>query len=102
MVFLNNIYNMKYLRKYNENIDTFDVDFAIIKIKEKFPKVKEMLGKEVLMWTHPKDGSSYSDRSNNEAEDIIITHLINWYSSEHPYSDENKETLIEAIQKLLI
>ena len=24
---------MRYLRKYNENIDTFDVDFAIAKIK---------------------------------------------------------------------
>ena len=95
---------MKYLRKYNENIDTFDVDFAIAKIQEQFPfeKVKEMLDKEVLEWTpEDEDGSYYSEHSNGEAEDAIITHLIDWYSSKYPssYSDENEDTLRESIQK---
>ncbi len=38
---------MKYIKKYNENVDLFDVDFAITKIQEQFnfDKVKEMLDK---------------------------------------------------------
>ena len=95
---------MKYLRKYNENVDTFDVNFAIAKILEQFPfeKVKEMLDKEVLEWTpEDEDGSYYSEHSNGEAEDAIITHLIDWYSSKYPssYSDENEEVLRKSIQK---
>jgi len=101
---------MKYLRKYNENINTFDVDFAISKIKEHFDfkKVKEMLDKEVLEWTpEDEDGSYYSEHSNGEAEDTIITHLIDWYSIKYPssYSEENEEAssnysvLRKAIQK---
>jgi hypothetical protein len=101
---------MKYLRKYNENIDTFDVDFAIAKIQEQFPfeKVKEMLDKEVLEWTpEDEDGSYYSEHSNGEAEDAIITHLIDWYSIKYPsgYSEESEDansnypTLRQAIQK---
>lgn len=95
---------MRYLKKYNENIDTFDVDFAIAKIKEHFTfdKVKQMLDEEVLEWTpEDEDGSYYTEHSNGEAEDVIITHLIDWYSSKYPsgYSDENEEVLREAIQK---
>ena len=95
---------MRYLRKYNENIDTFDVDFAIAKIKEhfNFDKVKEMLDKEVLEWTpEEEDGSYYTEHSNGEAEDAIITHLVDWYSSKYPssYSDENEEALRKSIQK---
>jgi hypothetical protein len=95
---------MKYLRKYNENNSDFDVDFAIAKIQEQFPfdKVKQMLDKEVLEWTpENEDGSYYSEHSNGEAEDAIITHLIDWYSSKYPssYSDENEDTLRESIQK---
>ena len=95
---------MRYLRKYNENINTFDLDFAIAKIKEyfTFDKVKQMLDKEVLEWTpEDEDGSYYTEHSNGEAEDAIITHIIDWYSSKYPsgYSDENEEVLREAIQK---
>ena len=96
---------MKYLRKYNENNSELDVDFAIAKIQEQFPfdKVKQMLDKEVLEWTpEDEDGSYYSEHSNGEAEDAIITHLIDWYSSKYPsssYSDESEDTLREAIQK---
>ena len=96
---------MKFLRKYNENIDTFDVDFAIAKIQEQFPfeKVKEMLDKEVLEWTpEDEDGSYYSEHSNGEAEDAIITHLMDWYLSKYPtsfFSFDNEYDLSNAIQK---
>ena len=95
---------MKYLVKYNESVETFDVYFAIAKIMEQFPfeKVKEMLDKEVLEWTpEDEDGSYYSEHSNGEAEDAIITHLVDWYSSKYPssYSDDNEEILREAIQR---
>jgi hypothetical protein len=88
----------------NENLNNFDVDFAIAKIQEKFPfdKVKQMLDKEVLEWTpEDEDGSYYSEHSNGEAEDAIITHLIDWYSIKYPsgYSDDSDDILREAIQK---
>jgi len=94
----------------NENKNEFDVDFAIAKIKEHFTfdKVKQMLDKEVLEWTpEDEDGSYYSDHSNGEAEDAIITHLIDWYSIKYPsgYSEESEDansnysTLRQAIQK---
>lgn len=92
---------MKYLRKYNENVNSFDVDFAIAKIQEHFPfeKVKEMLDKEVLEWT-PENGD-YSHFSNGEAESAIINYLIDWYSDKYPssYSEENQDILMSAIQK---
>jgi hypothetical protein len=88
----------------NENKNEFDVDFAIAKIKEHFTfdKVKQMLDKEVLEWTpEDEDSSYYTDHSNGEAEDAIITHLIDWFSSKYPsgYLDENEDILRDAIQK---
>jgi hypothetical protein len=61
-----------------------------------------MLDKEVLEWTpEDEDGSYYSDHSNGEAEDAIITHLIDWYSIKYPsgYSDGSEDTLRQSIQK---
>lgn len=87
--------------KLNESLESFDVDFAIAKIQEhfEFQEVKEMLDKEVLEWD--ESGSSYYQLSNGEAEDAIISHLIDWYSSKFPsgYSDINQEILKETIQK---
>ena len=64
---------MKYLRKYNENVDTFDVNFAIAKILEQFPfeKVKEMLDKEVLEWTPEDEDGSYPSSFSEENEEIL-------------------------------
>jgi hypothetical protein len=92
------------IKDWIEESRKFDVDFAIAKIKEQFPfeKVKEMLDNEVLEWT-PEDESEsyYVENSNGEAEDAVITHLIDWYVSKYPssYSDENVDTLRDAIQK---
>ena len=91
--------------KLNESLESFDVDFAIAKIKEQFPfqKVKEMLDKEVLEWSpEDEDSSYYSENSNDEAEDAIITHLIDWYLSKYPisfFSFDNEYDLSDAIQK---
>jgi len=96
--------------KLNESSEYFDKDFAIAKIKEQFPsdKVKQMLDKEVLEWTpEDKDSSYYLNHSSGEAEDTIITHLIDWYSIKYPssYSEESEEAssnypdLKQAIQK---
>jgi len=82
----------------NESLNSFDVDFAITKIKEHFTtdQLLEMLDKEKLEWD-----DNYTDRSNSEAEDAIITYLIDWYSKKYPssYSDENQEVLRKSIQK---
>jgi len=92
------------IKDWIEESRKFDVDFAIAKIKEQFPfeKVKEMLDNEVLEWT-PEDESEsyYVENSNGEAEDAVITHLIDWYVSKYPssYSDENETTLRDVIQK---
>jgi hypothetical protein len=91
--------------KLNESLESFDVDFAIAKIKEQFPfqKVKEMLDKEVLEWSpEDEDSSYYSENSNGEAEDAIITNLIDWYLSKYPisfFSFDNEYDLSDAIQK---
>jgi hypothetical protein len=91
--------------KLNKSLESFDVDFAIAKIKEQFPfqKVKEMLDKEVLEWSpEDEDSSYYSENSNDEAEDAIITHLIDWYLSKYPisfFSFDNEYDLSDAIQK---
>jgi len=93
--------------KLNESLESFDVDFAIAKIKEQFPfqKVKEMLDKEILEWTNDTSSarSSYSDYSNGEAENAIITYLIDWYLSkywdEELFSSDDESDLSDAIQK---
>jgi hypothetical protein len=91
--------------KENSNFDSdFDSDFAITKIQEQFPfiKVKEMLDKEVLEWTpEEEDNTYYSEHSNGEAEDAIITHLIDWYFSKYPssYSEDYEDSFRESIQK---
>lgn len=88
--------------KLNESLESFDVDFAITKIKEQFSfeKVKEMLDKEVLEWD--EDSSSYYQLSNGEAENAIITYLMDWYLSKYPisfFSFDNEYDLSDAIQK---
>ena len=72
---------MKYLRKYNENIN-FDKDFAIIKIKEHFSEsdVIEMIKKEISEWSD--DEESYSNIGNGEAEEMVIHEMINWFKKE--------------------
>ena len=70
---------MKYLKKFNEAIE--DPDFIMTKIKEEFPyeRVKEMYQDEIREWTPDgEDESWYEENNNGEAEDMIITQLIDW------------------------
>lgn len=92
---------MKYLKKYNENKEQQDPEFAIAKIKGRYPKdmVQEMLDKEVKQWTpDDKDPNFYSTSGNGEAEDVIINHMIGWFSKKYySLSDENFESVKQLI-----
>ena len=100
---------MKHLRKYNENESTFDVEFAITKIKDKFPEdeVIDKFDNEILEWVDSdweeefeSEYDWYIEHNNGEAQDVIIDELVNWYTSEHgETSFENKSELIDRIKE---
>ena len=82
---------MRYLRKYNES-STFDIDFAITKIKEKYTEdfVTSRFDEEVLEWVdsdwkdeYDSEYDRYVDHNNGEAQDVVIDEIIDWYQSEH-------------------
>lgn len=79
---------MKYLRKYNENIDT---DFAIVKIREHFSEeeVVGMVKKEISEWVDDED--FYSNNGNGEAEEVVIQEMINWFKREFSKQIEEDE-----------
>ncbi len=79
---------MKYLRKYNENIDT---DFAIVKIREHFSEeeVASMVKKEISEWVDDED--FYSSNGNGEAEEVVIQEMINWFKREFSKQIEEDE-----------
>jgi len=86
---------MKYLKKYNENQEQQDPEFAIAKIKVRYPEdmVQDMLDKEVKQWIpDDKDPDFYSTSGNGEAEDVIINQMIGWFEKKYyALSDENFE-----------
>ena len=94
---------MKYLKKYNENLDQQDPVFAIAKIKEEYPKdkVQDMLDKEIKQWIpDEKDPDFYSTSGNGEAEDVIINQMIGWFDKKYySLSDENFEKVKQLILK---
>jgi len=85
---------MKYLVRFNESESPkFDVDFAMSKIKEHFSEdeVISSFDDEVLNWVDDdwnNDGEYdgeydwYVDHNNGEAQDVIITNIINWFKKE--------------------
>lgn len=89
---------MRYLNKYskfneNDSSEEFDIDFAMSKIKEKFSEeeVVAMYDEELLEWVDSsweEDGYDseydwYVDHNNGEAQDVVITQIINWYKKEY-------------------
>ena len=94
---------MKYLKKYNENIEQQDPIFAIAKIKEQYSKdkVQKMLEEETKQWTpDEKDPDFYSTSGNGEAEDVIINQMIGWFDKNHyALSEENFEKVKELVLK---
>ena len=94
---------MKYLKKYNENLEQQDPIFSIAKIKEQYPKdkVQKMLDEEVKQWIpDEKDPDFYSTSGNGEAEDVIINQMIGWFDKNHyALSEENFEKVKELVLK---
>jgi beta-lactamase class D len=84
---------MKYLRKYNEN-STFDIDFAIVKIREHFSEeeVASMVSKEISEWADDED--FYSNNGNGEAEEVVIQEMINWFKREFSKQIEEDEFIV--------
>ena len=82
------------LEKYSksESVDEFDLDSAMSKIKEKYSDsdVADMFDNEILEWVDPdweEDYESeydwYMDHNNDEAQDVVIESIINWYKKEY-------------------
>jgi len=94
---------MKYLKKYNENLDQQDPVFVIAKIKEEYPKdkVQDMLDKEIKQWVpDEKDPDFYSTSGNGEAEDVIINQMIGWFDKKYySLSEENFEKVKQLLLK---
>lgn len=86
---------MKYLRKYNEN-STFDIDFAIVKIREHFSEeeVASMVSKEISEWADDED--FYSNNGNGEAEEVVIQEMINWFKRE--FSKQIEESYFAVLE----
>jgi beta-lactamase class D len=96
---------MRYLRKYNEN-STFDIDFAIVKIREHFSEeeVASMVSKEISEWADDED--FYSSNGNGEAEEVVIQEMINWFKREFSKQIEESdfavlEDEIKAVYQVL-
>jgi hypothetical protein len=94
---------MKYLKKYNENLDKQDPVFAIAKIKEQYTKdkVQDMLDIEIKQWIpDEKDPDFYSTSGNGEAEDVIINQMIGWFDKKYySLSEENFEKVKQLLLK---
>ncbi len=95
---------MKYLKKYNESKEEFDLEFAMAKIKEKYSEmdVAKMFDEELLEWVDPdweeeyeSEYDWYMDHNNGEAQDVVIEQIINWYKGEF-----NKKLSIDEYSEL--
>jgi hypothetical protein len=96
---------MKYIKEYKQQ---FDLDFAMAKIKEEYPEIKvmEMYDEEMLEWIDPdweddyeSEYDWYMDHNNGEAQDVVITHIINWYKSKYEV-DLNTEEYSDLFGKI--
>jgi hypothetical protein len=94
---------MKYLKKYNENQEQQDPEFAIAKIKVRYPEdmVQDMLNDEINQWKpDEEDPEFYSRTGNGEAEDVIINQMIGWFDKKYyALSEENFEKVKQLILK---
>jgi hypothetical protein len=92
-----------------ENLQNFDLQFAMAKIKDYFDedKVISMFDEEVLEWVdsdwqddYESEYDWYVDHNNGEAQDSVITQIINWFKKEFDKNlsiDEHSE-LFDAIK----
>jgi hypothetical protein len=97
---------MKHLKKFeqiNEIKNTEqDVDFIIAKIKEKYPlqDVKKMFDDEIMEWIpDDEDISWYKNNNNGEAQDMIISIMIDWFEKNYnKISDDINDKVCEEIK----
>lgn len=98
---------MIHIKKFNESIQEFNLDFAISKIKENFSndKVQEMFSEDWPNWVddeYSDDLSWYMENSNGEAEEIVYDQIIDWFkkdsTSEISGKDETK--LLDTLKKI--
>ena len=102
---------MRYLKKY-ESLDEFNLDFALSKISEEFPKsrVDKMFNDEWPNWVddsweedgYTSDHDWYDDHNNGEAEDVVYDELISWFCKKYnkKLSDQNKENIKVALDPI--
>lgn len=91
---------MIYLRKFNENSE-YDLAFAISKITNAFNEeaVDKMLRAEILNWSDSLD--AYKHLNNNEAEDVVLCRLIDWYENEYGnLTKEQREEIYTALKEI--
>jgi hypothetical protein len=92
-----------------ENLESFDLQFAMAKIKEQFDedKVIGMFDEEVLEWVdsdwqddYESEYDWYVDHNNGEAQDSVINQIINWYKKEFDkrLSIDEHSDLFDAIK----
>lgn len=95
---------MKYLKKFNESMNS-ELEFAIVKIKSEYDDqaIKELLDNEIEEWVEDDQlGDNYEtklewywDNNNGEAQEIIVTYIIDKFKSDY------KKSLSESEEKEL-
>lgn len=100
---------MIYLKKLNEvninNDELLDNDdelFIITKIQEHYSQddVKRMFNKEIEEWCNddiPDKINWYKKNGNNEASEIVVTEMIEWYENQYSKLDDNTRKNIENL-----
>ena len=98
---------MKHIKKFNESIESFNLDFAISKIKENFTieKVRSMFDDEWPNWVDDNsvdDLDEYLKISNGEAEEIVYDSMIDWYKKKFNSNIEESEydDLMNSLKKI--
>lgn len=99
---------MRYIKTF-ENLDQFNFDLAMTRIKEKYSEdeVTSKLDEEIFNWINDgweEDYDSeyewYTEHNNGEAEEVVIDEIINWYKNTYnkDISDDDYSILFDKIK----
>lgn len=100
---------MKYMKTF-ENLDQFDLELAITRIKEEYSEdeVASRFDDEMMNWIeedweedYESEYDWYIDHNNGEAQDVVIGAMIDWYKVNFDKElgfDENYSDLFDAIK----
>jgi hypothetical protein len=100
---------MRHIKKFNENKEIFDLEDALSKILEKYPEsdVIEMFDDEIINWLdqdwsddYESEYEWYQDHGNGEAEDVIISKIIDWFENTYgiELASEDRLELYDSIK----